>query len=405
MTIVYLIFLMLAGYCSFKYDGIEEPDAHKTHRYWALCLMLICISGFSYGLGGDKFVYMENFDQMPEHIDSLGEYLYFNVLLHSYMPFWSLLNVMAKSWFDSFYVVQLVQSAFVNIIFCYVVSKYTRRQFMFLIVYFLSGVFFQFNTEVMREGLAVAFGLLAIEAWMDKNKWRYLLLVLVGLMFHVSAVLVLVFPFCHFVKIKRRTLPVAFGAAFTMWVMSDFLASHAASFAVGGIGMLVQKVITYSFAASTLFGFLRSAITFIILPFIVMYYNLKWTEDEELRARKEKLMVFCLALSVLACAFAGFSRLRSYSEIYNWMFFADFVFTWLWTKERFIVRTVAIVGIVFLTSLKYFVYYPINKAHFYDFFIPYTCILDEDRSIFYRHGMHTEATEGEVSDNNTRKME
>ena len=59
MSIFYLIFIVLAVYFSYRYDGIEEYDSHKQHRLWLMCGYLICLTGFSYGLGGDKFVYMQ----------------------------------------------------------------------------------------------------------------------------------------------------------------------------------------------------------------------------------------------------------------------------------------------------------------------------------------------------------
>lgn len=404
MTIVYLIFLMLAGYCSWKYDGIEEHDSHKSHRYWLLCVMLICISGFSYGLGGDKFVYMDKFENMPNQIDSLFEYVYFRVLLYNHMPFWTLLNVFVKRFFDSFYVLQFIQSGIINIVYCYVVRKYTHRHFLFLIVYFLSEVYFQFNMEVMREGIAIAFCMLGIENYLNGKKTNYALFVLLGILFHISAAIALCFPFCR-VRTTRRLLIMAFGFSFLTWAMSDFLLSHVTSLAIGGIGMIVQKILTYSFQASTIFGFLRSAITFIIFPFFVMYYNIKWETDKKLRDRKEKLVAFYMFLSVCACAFAGFTRLKNYAEIYQLIFLADFVYMWLKTKERFVIRTICLIGIVFLTSLKYFVYFPKNKAYFYDLFFPYTCILNEDKSVFFREEIQFEATSGEIKDNNTRNIE
>lgn len=404
MTIVYLIFLLLAGYCSWKYDGIEEHDSHKAHRYWLLCIMLICISGFSYGVGGDKFVYMEAFENIPNQIDSLFEYVYLKVLMYNHMPLWTLLIVFVKRFFDSFYVLQFIQSAFINLVYCYIAYKYTHKIFLFLLVYFLAGTFFIFNMEIMRESISIAFCLLAIESFLNGQKIRFALFVIMGMLFHISAAIVLCFPFCR-IRTTRRLLLMAFGTSFLTWALSDFLLSNIASLAIGGIGMIVQKILYYSFQASTIFGFLRSAITFIIFPFFVMYYNIKWETDEKLRERKEKVIAFYMFLSMCACAFAGFTRLRNYAEIYQLIFLADFVYMWLKTKERFVIRTVCLVGIIFLTSLNFFLYYPINKAYFYERYIPYTCILNEDKSVFFRKEIHTESTSGEATDKNTRNLE
>lgn len=404
MTAVYLIFILLACYYSWKYDGIEGVDQHKSHRYWLLCIMLICISGFSYGLGSDKFVYMEAFEDLPNNIDSLPEYIYLRLLLLGHMPLWTLLNVFVKKYFDSFYVLQFIQSGIINPLYCYIAYKYTHRQFLFLIVYFLSGTFFYFNMDVMREGFAIACCLIAIERYMNGNKSHFYLLTVLGILFHISAAIVLIFPICRF-RIKRRVLFFSFGTSLAIWILSDLLLSHATTIAIGGIGALVKKILLYSSQATTLFGFLRSAITFIIFPFFVMYYNIKWETNIKQQERKEKFTAFYLVLSVCACSFAGFTRLRNYAEIYILIFFTDFVYLWLKTKERFFVRTVCLIGLLFLTSLKFLVYYPITKAHFYDFFIPYTCILNEDKNVFIRKAIHDEQLSPTATDENVRDLE
>lgn len=404
MTVIYLIFLVLAAFGAWRYDGIEEHNPHKSLLYWALCALLICISGFSYGLGGDKFVYMEAFENMPDHIESLTEYVYLKILVYNHMPFWSLLNVFVKRFFDSFYVLQFIQSGIVNIVYCYIVSKYTHRRFLFLLFYFLFGAFFLYNTEVMREGVAIAFCLPAIENYLDGKKTRFLLLTFTGLMFHMSAAIVLIFPFCK-IKITRRTLLLSFFTALAVWGLSDFVLTHIASLVMGGMGMVVQKILFYSTQATNIFGFLRSCITFMILPFMVIYYNLQWETDPDLKARKEKLAAFYIVLSLLGCAFAGFIRLKNYAEVYFLIFFAEFIYLWFKTKDRFVVRTICIVGFIFLIPLKFFIYYPINKAYSYQRYFPYTCIINEDKSVYFRKEIHMESTNNNVTDENYRKLE
>lgn len=402
MTIVYLIFILLAAWCSFRYDGIEEPDSHKSHRYWLLCGMLVCITGFSYGLGGDKFVYMNDFENLSSDL-SFYESVYFGVLIQGNMPLWTILNLLIKRSIDSFYVVQIVQAFIVNVCICYAIRSYTKRWFLFLLVYFLSEVYFQFNTEVMREGVAIGICTLAVEQYFKGRKPIYFSLCALAIMFHVSAVVMLAFPFIHF-KIRNWTLPAAFAIAAVTWVGSDFVLANIARFAIGGIGMLVQKVLFYAVQASTIFGFLRSAITYIIFPFIIMYFNLKWEPSDEMRARKEHLMAFHIFLSIIGAAFAGLARFRNYMEIYYLVMLADFCYMLFRTKRHFIIRTCTLAGTVFLIALKYYQYYPLNKAYFYQFFVPYTCILDEDRQVYFREDVHKEAVSFTASDDNLRDI-
>lgn len=102
MTIFYVIFILLAGYYSYKYDRIEEYDSHKQHRLWLLCGYLICLTGFSYGLGADKFTYMSEFENYPKNISEVGDYLWVALFTRGHMPLWVLLNLFCKVTFDSF---------------------------------------------------------------------------------------------------------------------------------------------------------------------------------------------------------------------------------------------------------------------------------------------------------------
>lgn len=403
MTIVYLIFIMLAAYCSLRYDSITEPNAHKEHRYWLLCAILIAIEGFSYGLGGDKFVYMESFETLPIDLP-IQETIYFEFLLQGYMPLWTILNVVVKRATDSFYVLQFVQATIVNITFCYIGCKYTKRYFLFLLLYFLCGKFFLFNTEVMREALAIAIMMIGIERYYKKDYISYVLCFILGFLFHLSASLMLLFPFVKF-RINKYTLPACFIISFFFWAVSDILLGSAAIFALGGsIGVLIQKVLYYSTTATTIFGFLRSAITFIIVPFIVMYFSYQWETDEDIRQKKQKFISFAMVLGIIGSSFAGFSRFRNYVEIYYLCMLADFVYMLFRTKEHLIIRIGTMMVFVFLISLDYLVYYPYNKAYFIQRYVPYTCILNEDHSVYYREAIHAESVMKDSNDKNTRDI-
>ena len=75
MTVFYLIFIGLTIYFSIRYDGIEEYDSHKVHRMWLMCGYLVCLSGFSYGLGADKFTYMEEFEYYSKDLSETGDFI------------------------------------------------------------------------------------------------------------------------------------------------------------------------------------------------------------------------------------------------------------------------------------------------------------------------------------------
>ena len=404
MTVFYIIFVLMTVYFSIRYDSTEEYDPKKQHRLWLVCGYLILLSGFSYGLGGDKFTYMAEFETYPDNFSETADYIWLQVMLKGQMPLWTLVNIFCKVVFDSFYAVQLLESAAINIAVCYVVSKYTHRYFLFLLIYFFSLQFFVFNTEVMREGFALAFVLIGMHGWMSGKKWLYFVAVPFGILFHVSAVMSLLFPFVRF-KVSWKTLAYAFAASLGLWLFSDLVLGKLMVAVLGGMGAVIEKVLFYSIQASSIFGFLRTVITYLIFPFIIMYSVMLQETDEEKRRRQEKLVAYMVVLGVMVSSFAGFTRVFNQVQIFYLIMLADFVYLLLTYKDFLLIRIATLAGTMFLIFMNYRIYYKTTDTYYVDFFYPYTCILNEDQSVYVREVAHAEATNTEEEDNNVRDIE
>lgn len=404
MSIFYLIFIALTAYFSFQYDYIEEYDAHKQHRLWLMCIYLVCLSGFSYGLGGDKFTYMEEFEYYPDSLSELGDYIQFNIMFKGEMPLWTVVNAVCKVVFNSFYAVQLLESAAINIAVCYMVSRYTHRCFLFLLIYFFTLQYFVFNTEVMREGFALSFILYGIDGYLSGKKWLYFVMLPIALMFHVSAAISLLILFSRF-SISWKTLAYAFILAFSLWLLGDLMLQKVVAVALGGMGAFVMKVMLYSFQATNLFGFFRFALTYLVFPFIIMYTVLLMEPSEELRMKKERIMAFMVLLGIIASSMVGFIRFYNYVQIFYLIALADFVYILFRIKEHLIIRLGTLAGTVLFIALIYLNYYNSTNTYFYHFFYPYTCILNEDKSVYFREIAHKEALELDVKDDNVRDID
>lgn len=403
MSIFYVIFILLTAYFSFRYDGIEEYDSHKQHRLWLMCGYLICLSGFSYGLGGDKFAYMEDFEEYPSNLSEAADTIWIQFMMKGHMPLWVLVNLLGKSIFHSFYAIQFIESAAINIAVCYVVTKYTHRYFIFLLVYFFSLQYFIFNTEVMREGFAMAFMLIGMHGWLSNKKWLFFLCIPIGALFHIAALTVIIFPFMKF-RISRNGVIYGLIIAFVIWLASDLLLGKIMMTVAGGLGSMVQKVLFYSIKASNIVGFTRSAFTYIIFPFIIMYTVVSHEEDEEQKRRKEQMLAFALVLGIVVCSFTGFVRLYNYTRIFYLIMLSDFIYMLFRYKEHFIIRIGTLAGTVFLIGLLYMTHYKTTNTRYYDYFYPYTCILNKDRSVFIREIAHQEATFEEEKEDNVRDI-
>ncbi len=403
MTIFYVIFILLAGYYSYKYDRIEEYDSHKQHRLWLLCGYLICLTGFSYGLGADKFTYMEEFEYYPTTFSEVEEYILVGILYRGQMPLWTLVNIFCKIIFDSFYMVQLLESAAINTAVCYVASKYTKRYFIFLLIYFLTLQYFIFNTEVMREGFAIALTLIGIHGWVSGKKCLFFVTLPFALLSHLSAIAAIIFPFMNY-RVSWKTLLFAFIASFFLWLGGDLIFGRVIVAALGGQEAISNKALYYTLQTSTVFGFIRHSIRFLILPFIIMYTTMTLEPLEKLKRCKEKFTAFMIVLGIVAGAIPGFVRFYNYTYIFYLILFADFVYMLFRYKEHLIMRVGTMLLTIFFVADIYLGHYKTTNTYFYEFFYPYTCILDEDVNVDYRPIAHGEATNLEIDDKKIRDI-
>ena len=404
MTIFYVIFLLLTAYYSFRYDGIETYDSKKEHRFWLMCSYLICLTGFSYGLGGDKFTYMEEFEQYPHDFSETGTYIWMQFMNSGQMPLWTITNIVCKVFFDSFYAVQLLESLVINTAVCYIVSKYTHRYFLFLLIYFLSLQYFIFNTEIMREGFSIACMLIGIDGYLNNKKWLFWIALPIAVLFHVSALITLLFPLSRF-KISWLTLGIAFLISLFVWMLSDLILTKIITAVLGGKGAMVAKIVVYSLQTSNFFGFLRLVLTFLVLPSIIMYSVYLVEISEEKKKVLGKLIAFLILLGIIASAMAGFTRFYNYVQIYYLIALSEFIYLLFSYKEHFIIRIGTLTGTVFFVMLTYFTHYDSTQTYFYQFYYPYTCILDEDKSVYIREITHMESVTVEVRDDNVREIE
>ena len=276
--------------------------------------------------------------------------------------------------------------------------------FLFLLIYFLSLQYFIFNTEIMREGFSIACMLIGIDGYLNNKKWLFWIALPIAVLFHVSALITLLFPLSKF-KISWLTLGIAFLISLFVWKFSDLILTKIITAVLGGKGAMVAKVVLYSMQATNFFGFLRYALTFLVLPFIIMYSVFLAETSEEKKRKLSRLIPFMTTLGIIASSMVGFIRFFNYVQIFYLITLSEFIYLLFSYKEHFFIRTGTLIGTVFFIMLTYFTYNDSTQTYFYQFFYPYTCILDEDKSVYIREVTHTESVAIEIRDDNVRDIE
>lgn len=410
MSVVYLLFVLLGIVWAIRYDHITEEDQHKTHRYYVMCLYLICMAGCSYGLGGDKFYYLETFEDFPIKFSDLWDLVGMRILFKSEMPLWTMLMGTAKIWFDSFYVVQFVEATLVNLAVCYVIRQYTHRYFTALLIYFVTFTYFMWNTDIMREGCALACCMVGIQQWQNGKRLPYFLMIALGALFHVSAAAALLYPISERLWNKRelslKILVIAGGIAFFIWFTGDVLFGKVVMMALGGRGMIFSKMLAYSMQTSTFFGFLRSAIQYLILPWMAFYLAIETEADAEKRQRKQSVYGYCFLIGTIVAAFPSYARFYNYAQIFYIIALADIAFTLFVERKHRILRMGTVVCMYFFVFIVYWhTYWPKCDTYYYQLWFPYTTFNSSFSDVSYREIAHNEAMELDVTDENTRTIQ
>ena len=394
----YILVILLTFCLSLRFDGQAEYTRTKKVWYIIVGIYLVLLAGFRNGVGGDTQLYMQDFEYVPSTWGELNEFISDELTESGHMPGWSVLVFLCKRWFDSFYAVQLAQALIVNIGILYLFRQYTTHIFLCTLLYGVSYVFFLFNMEVMREAIAVVLCGIGMHNYLRGEKWKFYLLVGISILFHISALVALLFPFVRLKQINIKTMIMAFFAALLLFLLSDVIVNYLPSLLGSSVNRIVEKIFLYSEITLNLFGFLENAFRYLIINAGIVFFA-QWSigEDEQRQKDYTKYMSFYLIITVLICGFIGFSRFRNYTLIFFLIMLTEFIYHYksqLYTNA--IIKLIVLAGFVFYTSRYYMTYYPGSHGYKYEFYYPYTSILDENVDTSKREDMHEESF-----DNNT----
>lgn len=390
--IPYLLYIFMTLILAIIFDK-REDSRPKRVWYRITCLFLILLAGFRNGVGGDTLSYMAEYEDAWDSFGNLREFISDSLFRQGRMPLWSMIFTTCRYFLESFYVFQLLHAILLNVTFFYVFKKYSKHIFLCALVYGLTGYFFLFNTEVLRESLAIVCAIVAILYFVKRNYIGYVVLAICAILFHASAAILLVFPLMRFIPIHYLTLAAGLVLSFVIWFLSDTIVSHLPSSIVMGDSSLAQKVVHYSDIKSNIFGFLEYALEYICFPYFIMYYAYTREEDDTYKTEQQQFIAFVLTIGVLSAGINGFARIRNYGAIFYIIALADFIHLYVHQpKYLFLTRSMVLACTIYFFSKFYLAYYPYSDRYHYEFYFPYTSIVDDEYQYEYRYEMHTEST-------------
>jgi len=199
--IYYFILILLAFFSLYNLSNLNR----NQNRYIRLFsfLMFIVVGGLRYSVGTDWSQYEVTFNSL----ESVGD-IFTAREEKLFMVFMYISKKIINSY--SFFVFAFFSVAFYlkYIIF----KRYSTDIFLSLIIYFFT-LFLIYDLNGIRQGMALAFVFLSIPLLLNKKPFLFILIILIGSLFHISAIIFLPFYWMSKFKISKKSMILIIAAS------------------------------------------------------------------------------------------------------------------------------------------------------------------------------------------------
>lgn len=359
--VVYAIPFLLSFFASIRYDIYSCKDVGKFLIWFSLYIYLILIIGFRYMVGGDSYFYMIYFNELST--DDIFNFSFDE----TYQPFFGLFTKITKLIYPSFISFQVVHAILLNTVLFFFLSKNTKYRFTALFLSFLL-FYINFSVEILRESLAIVVFILNYKNF-ENNKWlKFYLGVIISILFHLSAVFLLVLPFFKVLKLNIWYVLILLILFFALNRMQDFFLIFE------NLDKINNKITTYSEVS---FGW-KSTIMFFLTRTLIPVGFLYWAKIRYKLIIKYESLICLFGLLGICSVFNTiiFTRFTNYFIFFYCIALSDVLVT-LWKIKGVTLNKikVAFVSIFIFFSYGYLSFYWPSK--YYEKWIPYYFILSE----------------------------
>ncbi|HWD87883.1 MAG TPA: EpsG family protein [Mucilaginibacter sp.] len=310
---IYLIILIIISAFAVRYDFSFDGKRHENFWYNFVLCVLLALAGLRYKVGGDTFAYMEYFKEIPR----IWEIKPGDIARAQFEPLWTILVSTSKSIVNDFVFFQIIHAAFINIVIFRFIKKNTPYRFTSVLIYYLF-FYVDFNTEVMRESLAVCMFLLAYPHLKTKNWVKYYLFAMLAFLFHGSAIVLFLIPFLSNIKLKAVTAISLVGLFLIITFIPDAIKTLIHIFIFDE--RISVRFTRYAGFSANDNGILAGIFLHILAPAFIFFFNKRLSNHKPLFRELYFTYWFLAAISV---SFAGFSRFLDYLLPFMAIYFAN----------------------------------------------------------------------------------
>ena len=160
--------------------NIERSVAFRLLAIIVIIIPPVLLSTFRSGVGTDYYGYKEVFNSIKNSIS------FNNVLAFYQEPGWVLINLICNSYFSVLFISSLIYSLTIT----FAIFRLRDKIGITFPLFISYMVFYSLSFNGIRQAIAAAIFLLAL-SFIDKNRLKYILLIILAALFHKSAIICL----------------------------------------------------------------------------------------------------------------------------------------------------------------------------------------------------------------------
>ena len=369
---IYILIAVLILFCSFRYDICGKTKGRDL-MYYMIMFMLIMTAGLRFRLGIDTPNYIEHFYHDIPTFDRLT----LDDIGIGAKPLWVLLNSFVLTIGGRFFIVQLIQSAFVNVLLFKYIKRHTRYIFVSLFFYYVC-MYLGYNMVAMKAAMSIVVCLYANDYVLEKKWAKGYFLYTIGVLFHPQAIIIMLLPLFLRLKFNKWFVPLVGFGFFAGIVLQSLLGDYLVLFEMdediydkasnvvakerlGGqthnLNFLIMNV--FSYIIYTIFSFL----------FVKKY------DPKSMLLKFEPFLVFFVFFYIIAINIGISYRFSLYFNIY-FVFFMSQLFMLL-IKNHLLSPGVAIIRSV-LIILPFVLLVVRSRMHGLIYFYPYSSVIERE---------------------------
>ncbi len=357
MVYLFLLALALLGSYNFK-----EGQFRRHAGYFTIILCItVLVFGLRYRVGIDTIRYETIFNDIPT-LSKLNASVFSET---AYAPLFVILVSLCKSVINDYVFFQFTHALIINLCLFRFFKERSVNPFASVFIYFIISCVY-FNTEILRESLAISIFALNYKN-LEKKRWlKYYLLAIVSLGFHYSAIIIFFVPLLYRIKLKKKLFLYLIIYLVVVRMLTGLIEAYipVVQLAARYSGYIdIKEVLDIS-----VMYYVAIIVRALLIPALLLFYNKRFPIEQN-TANQSMLIVYCLVSLTGIVYPLLFDRLANYFVIFYIIYIANTIYA---LRINHSIKYVVLVGVV----MSFFFYLDLKDSMLYRYY-PYHSIFDK----------------------------